>query len=127
MWDSLGGGVLTVIGMQNELLAALALLGSMEDPFVLVGQTFAPLAHPLRRKVLALLLEDAVVEREALAATLAADDDVPREDRHGLETVLHHHHLPKLADGQYIDYDTRSGDVVLWRDPCDVEDELECP
>jgi len=39
--------------------------------------------------------------------------------------VAVHHHLPKVDEGQYVDDDPRSGDVVLWREPETGADRIE--
>jgi hypothetical protein len=71
---------------------------------------------PLRRTILTVLADEETMTRTSLAALLAADEDVPTADTRSLEIVLHHSHLPKLDDENYIEYDARSGDIVLWQD-----------
>jgi len=39
--------------------------------------------------------------------------------------VAVHHRLPKVDEGQYVDDDPRSGDVVLWREPETSADRIE--
>lgn len=71
--------------------------------------------YPIRRKILSILADQETTTRSELAAELATDEDVSATDVEALETSLHHNHLPKLDDEQYIEYDVRNGDVVLWK------------
>jgi DNA-binding transcriptional ArsR family regulator len=75
------------------------------------------IADPVRRKILSVLADEQMMSRSDLGEVLASDEDIPAADTHDLEMSLHHNHLPKLTDDNYIEYDTRTGDVVLWKDP----------
>lgn len=98
-------------GLFEELLATLVpLLGLLSDP--------------IRRGVLRLLVEDEASTREALTRALADVEGLDREEAARLRVAMHHIHLPKLDDEQYIDYDPLMGDVVLWADPDAVSEDL---
>jgi len=84
------------------------------DCWALVLNSFAPLANPIRRKVLVILTEEGPSDRERLAERLAADADVEDDDAADVALRLHHVHLPKLDAHHYVEYDPRMGDVVLW-------------
>ncbi|MFH5800498.1 HalOD1 output domain-containing protein [Haladaptatus sp. CMAA 1911] len=73
--------------------------------------------HPIRQRILSILSENSEHTRSELAERLATDSDIPTCDTHHLEIVLHHNHLPRLDDKQYIEYDPRSGDLRRWKDP----------
>lgn len=96
---------------------ALTLAGPLDElgPDLLSG--YGVLTHPVRQKVLSLLADGECLTRTELAEAAARDADVPYESVDRLEVVLHHEHLPKLEDCQYVEYDARNGDVVLWDDP----------
>ncbi|QFU82721.1 DUF7344 domain-containing protein [Natronorubrum aibiense] len=64
---------------------------------------------------MSVLLEHDVLRREQLARELAEDDDVPKTNTERIDVELHHYHLPKLDAEQFVDYDCRNGDVVLWK------------
>ena len=82
------------------------------------------MTHPLRRKILTLLVEQRELTRPELAAILADDPDVSATDPKYLEIVLHHNHLPKLADKSFIDYDSRTGDINRWEEPEAIKSQL---
>lgn len=81
--------------------------------------------HPLRPKILQVLMEPGKMTRSKLAEELASDSDVSSDDRQHVEIALHHSHLPKLDERNYIDYDHRSGDIVLRGESHDIESCLE--
>ena len=80
--------------------------------------------NQIRRTVLSVLVDERQTTRAKLASELASDDAIPATDVESLEIALHHNHLPKLADERYIEYDTRNGDVVLWKGRETVREEL---
>ncbi|RBI58763.1 hypothetical protein DMJ13_25855 [halophilic archaeon] len=71
----------------------------------------------VRRRILSILADEEVMTRTELAEVLAGDEDIPATDTQSLEISLHHNHLPRLDDNHYIEYDPRTGDIVLWKDP----------
>lgn len=95
----------------------LVLAGPLDDLGLSYLSGCGVLTHPVRQKVLSLLADDDSLTRTELAEAAAEDEDVPCESVERLEVTLHHDHLPKLADHQYVEYDARNGDVVLWDDP----------
>ncbi len=114
-----------VVGMAQELTViflslvddlALVLSGGLDDS-LLFSSGFGAFTHPVRQKVLVLLADDGSLTRAELAEKLVRDEDVSYERVERMEVALHHNHLPKLEDYQYIEYDARNGDVVLWEDP----------
>lgn len=75
--------------------------------------TFDLLGSPVRRNLLAILRESDSIERDRLAATLAAADtdggfgvsEITEESRRRIRIALHHNHLPRLADAGLLTYD----------------------
>lgn len=69
------------------------------------------LTHPLRRELVACLEEGNARTVESVAESVAATTEGRRcgdtglEDLDRIEVVLHHHHLPLLADVGVVDYD----------------------
>lgn len=74
-----------------------------------VDRVVETLASARRRRILRHLLKGSETwyDREELARRLHSG----RSDIATLETVLVHHHLPKLAEAGLIEYDHRSGAV----------------
>lgn len=73
--------------------------------------------NPVRQAVLTILVEQERTTRRYLAEALPGRmDEGPATVPDALELVLHHNHLPRLDEELYIEYDPRSGDVVLWQD-----------
>lgn len=92
-----------------------------------IDRVLEVLGHPLRRAVIdyccdaddpAAALDD-LVDHVADARDLG--DDTEARDRVSL--LLHHHHLPKLADASVIDFDPRQGQLRYYPDE-DVEEWL---
>ena len=77
--------------------------------------------HPIRRRILSVLVEHRELTRSELAERLATDPDVPTSDVYHLEINLHHNHLPKLDDEEYIEYDLRMGDLKRWKDAQEIQ------
>ncbi|AFZ74847.1 DUF7344 domain-containing protein [Natronobacterium gregoryi] len=77
------------------------------------------LAKEKRRYLLYQLAEDETAHIEDLVTQVAAWDDtvstgqISSETRQQTYVSLVHNHLPRLADYDIIDYDLRSGDIVL--------------
>jgi len=98
--------------------------GSLDGLDAALASGIAVLAHPARRELLSVLLDSRVGDRRDLAERLARSRTTDCDDAERLEVALHHVHLPKLDEQQYVDYDARSGDVALWEDPGTVEAQL---
>ncbi|WP_458204681.1 DUF7344 domain-containing protein [Haladaptatus sp. NG-SE-30] len=58
-----------------------------------------------------------LVEQVVAWETETSPNDVPDDYRRRVEASLHHTHLPKLADANIIDYDTRSESIRYWGQP----------
>ena len=121
---ALAGELAVTFGSLLEEIV-LVLYGPFDELGITVANALGVVTHPVRKKVLTLLTEQPVRTRSEIAEAAAKDDDVPYESMDRLELLLHHNHLPRLADHQYIEYDTRHGDVVLWEDPDTVKSVLE--
>lgn len=89
------------------------------------------LAESERRYLLYQLAEDATANLEDVVTRVAAWEldarpaSVGKEQRQRIYVSLVHNHLPRLADYDIIDYDLRSGDVVLDEGFDDVKPLLE--
>ncbi|SIR77085.1 DUF7344 domain-containing protein [Natronorubrum thiooxidans] len=105
---------LTIVCLVLE--GTVAVVALLDETAASALQSGGALAHVTRRRVMSLLVEHDVLRREQVARELADDDAVPEAETERIDVELHHHHLPKLDDEQFIDYDHRSGDVVLWED-----------
>ena len=90
-----------------------------------VGATLANglavLGHPVRREVLRLLGDHDHRHRTELAAAIVGAEHVDVDAAERLELLLHHSHLPKLAEHGYVEYDPCSGDATLVEAPESVE------
>lgn len=93
---------------------------------------FRVLADRGRRHIIDALLtsDDRIVTLSDLTQEVAAQCD----DREQVRCRLYHHHLPKLKKAGIVDYDWRSGDVVLTANTDDLrplldgyEEEREIP
>ena len=56
---------------------------------------------------------DELSKRLTLWEAETTNDDVSKGDRERIAISLVHNHLPRLADHNIIEYDQRSGDIVL--------------
>lgn len=81
---------------------------------------FELLSHPHRRFVLTHLdeIDDSRTVGEVAKDLGAWRAELPLTDRtargvDGIETALHHHHLPKIAEANVIEYDPTEGTVTL--------------
>lgn len=95
-------------------------------------EVFATLKNPRRRSVIRYLQENGgqSTVRELTAEIAAIENDVPVSElaygqRKTVYTSLYQTHLPKLDELDVIDYDQRSGDVVLADDLEELEVHLE--
>lgn len=92
-----------------------------------IDRVLKVLSHPIRRAVIdyccnaddpTASIDDLV---DHVARTRGLGDDAEALDRVSL--LLHHHHLPKLADASVIDFDPRQGQLRYYSDE-DVEEWL---
>lgn len=74
-------------------------------------------SNSIRKQILTVLAEEETMRRADLAEVLAAAEEIPTADTRTIEIALHHNHLPRLDDENVIEYDVRTGDIVLWEDP----------
>ncbi|MFC4437968.1 MULTISPECIES: DUF7344 domain-containing protein [Natrialbaceae] len=105
---------------------------AVDDQRSSVDELLSLLGHQRRRDVLYYLSENEIADVESLATTIAAREaDLPVEqitadEREPVLIDLYHNQLPKLADRQLVEYDSRSG-TVRWTSPtADLEQVLEC-
>ncbi|MFC4436866.1 MULTISPECIES: DUF7344 domain-containing protein [Natrialbaceae] len=105
--------------------AAIALVSLIDEVCIYALKSSGALAHPVRRRVVSILVDYDVLRREELAELIATGGSISRNDSERLEIALHHAHLPKLDEELLIDYDQRTGDVVLWEDPDTVNEMLD--
>lgn len=96
--------------------AAVASVSLVDDICIYALQTTGVLAHPIRRRIVAILVDRNTVHRKELAQLLASDEMIAQDDSERIEIALHHNRLPKLNDELVVEYDRRNGDVVLWVD-----------
>lgn len=96
-----------------------------------VDRLYGILSHPLRRAVLETLrgtdveTVDAVVRSLADSERYQADGGEQFEEMTQIEIVLHHHHLPLMADAGVIRYDSETGTVERVTDADVVYDLLD--
>ncbi|MFC7214659.1 hypothetical protein ACFQO4_11300 [Saliphagus sp. GCM10025334] len=105
--------------------AALAFAGLLDDALVYLVQSSGVLGHPVRRRVMSLLVDREIATREELVAMLSDDETLSEREVERLETMLHHDHLPRLEEELLVEYDDRNGDVVLRTDPAEARELLE--
>lgn len=79
---------------------------AMEDLLVALG-------HPLRREVLRYCAERSTrhMDLQSLADHLVVEGRHDERDRERVALLLHHLHLPKLADTGLVEFDPKSGQV----------------
>lgn len=80
---------------------------------VRLGEVFDQLRDPIRRRILAKLLEEKPRDREEFRPIDLAEEG---EDLPLLESVLHHNHLPKLSEAGFIDWNSEMN--TFRRGPC---------
>lgn len=87
-----------------------------------LDETLAALVHARRRTVLHFLRDQSnnVVSMDELVGYVQAQEraavgghDV---DRESIAVMLHHHHLPQLADQGLVEYDVRRGRIRYYPD-----------
>ncbi|TYL35996.1 hypothetical protein CV102_24915 [Natronococcus pandeyae] len=104
-------------------------VGGQRSP---IDELLSALSHRRRRDVLYALSENEVTDVDSLATTIAAREaDLPPEqidddEREPVLIDLYHNHLPKLADHNLVEYDSRSGAVRWTPLSDDLEQILEC-
>lgn len=83
---------------------------------------YEAIADEDRRHIISTLLDS-----ELLATVDELTDAIgaATTDSESLRLKLYHQHLPKLEDAGLIEYDWRSGDVVLSEDPEQLQDVLD--
>lgn len=88
---------------------------STDDILVILG-------HPLRREILRYCAEQSKRETDldALTDHLVAERGDDEAERERIALLLHHLHLPRLADDGIVEFDPKSGQVRYQPD-----DELE--
>jgi len=74
---------------------------------------FATLADPRRRQILRRLLEHDDAMSVARLAEHVTEGETGTDDQEQVYTELHHMHVPKLADANFV---TRDGDAVAIAD-----------
>lgn len=93
--------------------------GSMTTADLSLDSIYGILSEARRRYVLYYFLENEHANVEGLSVEIAAweqgasIDTVSEEAKKRVTTSLIHSHLPKLADHDLIEYDARTGDIVV--------------
>lgn len=117
-----------LIMVMSESIEFGLLFGHLLDDVALSLLEYqSALAAVIRREVLVKLLSQHSSTRTKLAEELAAAEDVAIDDPERLEIVLHHIHLPKLDDEQFVEYDARTGDIILWKNAKTIKSLLDSP
>ncbi|MFC4544735.1 hypothetical protein ACFO5R_22635 [Halosolutus amylolyticus] len=101
---------------------AVAVAALVDEVAVYALQSTGVLGHPVRRRVVSVLIEHDILRREEVAEMLADDETIAQSDPDRIELMLHHQHLPHLDEELFVEYDHRTGDVVLWKDPAVAAD-----
>lgn len=82
-------------------------------------RTHALLSNARRRFALYYLLSNEYTNTDSLSLQIAAWEeevsiaDVSEDTQQAVKLSLHHHHLPKLAASNVLEFDYRTGDIVL--------------
>lgn len=98
------------------IAVALEFATVIDEITIYVLHSSGVLTHPIRHRVISILVDHDAVEWNELAEMIAIDESVPYDDRDQIEIALVHNHLPRLDDEQLIQYDQRSGDATLFTD-----------
>lgn len=83
-----------------------------------VDQVLELLGDPRRRFTLYYLLSNEYTNVDSLSLQIAAWEQsetvasVGEEGRQSVEISLYHNHLPRLADHDVVEFDSRNGDIV---------------
>ena len=91
----------------------------MENTRVGVDDQHELLRDPRRRYALYYFLSNDYMNIDTLALQIAAWEEgetvgtVSETAQQSVKVALHHLHLPKLAEHDVVEYDVRSGDVVV--------------
>lgn len=87
------------------------------------NRLFRVLANADRRRIIsALLTGDGDI---ATVSDVTQEIAAQRDDHEQVRLRLYHHHLPKLEAAGIVDYDWRSGDIVLEEDAEDLRSLLD--
>lgn len=96
----------------------LLLVSTLDDGGISSIGAGSVLSQPVRRAAMTILINQRQMTRRELAEKISEESkSVSATDPDTLEVSLHYNHLPRLNDELYVEYDPRSGDVVLWEDP----------
>lgn len=71
----------------------------------------AALGHPLRREVLRYCVEQSTRDTDLYSLTDHLVAEGRHDERERVALLLHHLHLPKLADMGLVEFDPKSGQV----------------
>lgn len=104
--------------MPSSLLieTTIAVVSLLDETYLAGVHSSGLLTHPLRHRLMAILLNQPQLHRTELAELLADDSATAETSTSDIEIQLHHNHLPRLDEAMLVDYDYRTGDLRLWED-----------
>lgn len=91
----------------NESESGMSSIDATRD----VSRMFDLLKRPERRAVLHVFHESKIDSIELVELGERVSNRIAEADETTVRSSLHHHHLPKLADLELIDYEKRSGTI----------------